>query len=94
MGSLAAWLLAAVGPLAIRVLAALGITWLTYEGLDTVAGVLRDTVLSYMGSLPAAGLGLASLAGLTDAVGIALGAIAARVALVSAQGFWGRVQSS
>jgi len=84
MGNLAAWLLAMAGPLAAKVLASLGIVWLTYEVLNTLAASVQAQVIALWGGMPAAMLALANLAGLTGAVGIMLGALVARAGLVAA----------
>lgn len=84
MGNLAAWLLAMAGPLAARVLASLGIVWLTYEVLTTLASNVQSQVTTLWGGMPAAMLAFANLTGLTGAVGIMLGALVARAALAAA----------
>lgn len=76
-----AFLAAAVGPLAIKVLMALGISALTITGLDAVVQTLISYVQTSWGTMPAA---MAQLVGLSDlhvAVGMVLGAYNARVSL-------------
>lgn len=83
MGNLAAWLLAMVGPVVARGLASLGIVWLTYQGVETLADSVRSEVLGLWNGLPDIVLRFAQLTGLSGAVGIMLGALAARAALVA-----------
>jgi len=83
MGNLAAWLLAMVGPIVARVLGSLGIVWLTYQGVETLADSVRSEVLGLWNGLPDIVLRFAQLTGLSGAVGIMLGALAARAALVA-----------
>lgn len=82
MDSLFDWLASAVGPLAKRVLSALGIGWLTFEGLGAMVDQARDAVISAWGGISANVLTVASMAGVGTAIGIVLGAIVARVTFV------------
>jgi|GEM_PF-926456 len=75
------FLAAAVGPLAIKVLTALGISVLTVTGVQAVAGELVAYVQSSWGTMPSAMAGLVGLSGLPTAVGMVLGAFNARLAL-------------
>lgn len=75
------WIASAVGPLAKRVLSALGIGWLTFESLDALVGQAKDMVVS-LWSQAGDVLIIAELAGVGTAVGIILGAIVARIAFV------------
>lgn len=83
MGNLAAWLLAMAAPLAARVLASLGIVWLTYESVGLLVTAAQGQVAALWGGMPLAMLQLATLSGLTGAVGILLGGMAARAALTA-----------
>lgn len=81
MGNLAAWLLALVAPFVKRALVALGIGWLTYQGLGAAMAAVQSSVIAAWGQATGDMLRMLSLVGLTEAVGIILGAIAARVSL-------------
>lgn len=75
------FLVAAVGPLAIKILVALGISVLTVTGVDAVAAELVGYVQGSWGTMPASMAGLVGLSGLPTAVGMVLGAFNARLAL-------------
>lgn len=83
MPNLAAFLLSLAWPLAKKVLVALGIGWATYEGLSVLAGAVQTQVISAWGQLGGTTLQLLSLGGWPQAVGILLGALAARAALLA-----------
>ena len=85
-----AFLAAAVVPLAKKILVALGIGVLTYQGLTLIGNQVRDSVLSAWGQVGGVTLNILSLAGIPESLGILLGAIAAKAALV-AVGKLGRV---
>ena len=78
---LAAWLLTLIGPLVVRALIVLGISTVTYTGvtasLDGLIGMAQN---SWVG-LPQDLLQLASIAGVTDFLGIITGAMSTRVTL-------------
>lgn len=78
------FLLAAVGPLAIRVLSALGISMLTFVGVEAVVNELIQYVTTAWSSLAGDAALLLGLAGLGQGMGIVLGAITARLAIWSA----------
>ena len=75
------FLLSAVGPLALRVIAALGISVLTFTGVDTALESLIAQAQSSWGGMPADVLGLASVAGLPACLGLVAGAMSSRVAM-------------
>ncbi len=79
--SLFAFLLGAVGPLVARALTYIGISVLTITGVETAFGALQSAAQSSWGGLPVAVLGLASLAGVPEALGIIFGCFNARLAL-------------
>lgn len=81
--SLTALLTALAGPLAVRVLAALGIGWVTYEGLGLAAQAAIDQLTTQWGQLPASAAQIASLMGLSQSLGIILGAVVARLSISS-----------
>lgn len=77
------FLAAAVWPLAKKILASLGIGFLTYQGLSLIAAQVQGAVLSSWGQLGGVTLQILSLAGIPQAIGIALGAMAAKTALLA-----------
>lgn len=85
-----AWLVAIAGPIVKRVLVALGIGVVSYAGLNAVMSQVQSAVTNAWGQMGTVTLQLLTLAGFSDALGIALGALAARLALVSLSHF-GRV---
>ena len=78
------FLLAAVGPLAMRVLSALGISVLTFVGVESVVDQLIAYVTGAWGGLPGDAALLLGLAGLGEGMGVVLGAITSRLAIWSA----------
>lgn len=90
MPSLLTFLFAVVGPLARRVLSSLGIGWVVYSGYTLIIEQIKTQVSSYWGVIPADMLALMSLAGLGEAFGIILGALAYRGAVL-ALGHLGKV---
>lgn len=83
VATIASFLIAAVGPLAKRVLVALGIGTITYAGLDVAFGAAKNLVISSYGQMSGDVANLVSLAGVGQAIGIILGALAARVAMTA-----------
>lgn len=81
----AAFLASAVGPLAKKVLIALGFGVVSYGGLAVLYSSVQSQVVSSFGQLGGATLQIISLAGFPQAVGIILSALAARVALLAAK---------
>lgn len=84
------FLAGAVGPLAKRVLVALGIGVVSYAGVQTLLDQVRDAVTGAWGQLGGSTLQLLTLGGFPESVGIILGALAARVGLMALEQF-GRV---
>lgn len=82
MVNLAVWLAAIVWPLAQKVLLGLGVGWLTYEAVTVALNVVRASVLAQLGAISGAMLQVLSLSGCMEAVGIILGAVAARASLL------------
>lgn len=78
---IATWLMSMVGPLALKALTLLGFGLVTFTGVTTGVQALISSVTSNWSSLPADVLGLASVAGLPQCLGIICGAITAKVAL-------------
>lgn len=79
--SLFSFLAAAVGPLAVRVLTALGVSVITFTGVTAAVEGLVSAVQSGWGGMPAAMAGLVGVSGAPEALGLVLGAVNARVAL-------------
>ena len=72
------WLVSMVGPLAKRVLAALGIGWITFESLGVMFGQAKDSAIAaWSGGGDV--LVVAQLAGIGVALGVILGALSARL---------------
>lgn len=65
-----------------RVLASLGIGFAVYVGLDTLYDSLVSDITTNLNSAHYVILQMLSLAGFIDAIGIILGAISARIALI------------
>lgn len=80
MGTLAAILMSLVGPMVLRALTILGVGLVTFTGVTAGLQGLVQAAQDNWGALPAAMLGLASLAGVPQALGIIVGAMTARVA--------------
>ena len=80
MKTLFEFLASAVGPLAIRVLLAVGISTLTFTGVtDTLDMLIKEAQNNWSG-VPAAMIQLASLSGFPEAIGLVFGAMSTRVA--------------
>ncbi len=85
MDKLFVWLASAVGPLAKKVLVALGIGWLSYTGVQVALDAARSQVVSSWGQIPADIANIVGLFGFSQAAGIILGAISARAGLLVVQ---------
>lgn len=81
--TLFAFLAAAVGPLAVRVLAALGISLLTFVGVEAVVSQLVAYVTTSWSGMSGDTVALLGLGGLGEGIGMVLGAINARLAMWS-----------
>lgn len=84
---LAAWLLALAGPLVKKVLVALGVGVISYAGLAMIGSQVQSAVLSSWGGVGGSALQIMSLAGIPESIGITLGALNARIALIAVQRF-------
>lgn len=84
--NVAAWLLTLVGPLVVRVIAALGFTAVTYTGVTALINQLVSTAQSNWSSMPTAVLQLCALSGIPQVLGMVFGAYMARVAMWAAVG--------
>lgn len=76
-----AFLSAAVGPLAVRVLVALGFAAVSFAGVTTAFQGLTTYAQGAWSSLPASVLQLATLCGVHQGLGMIFGSMAARVGL-------------
>lgn len=75
------FLLAAVGPLVLRVIAALGMSIVTFTGVDlALKGAIEIAQANWSGMAPAV-LGLAGVAGVPQCLGLIAGAMTARVGM-------------
>lgn len=84
------WLDDSVGALAKKVLSALGIGWVSFNGISQLAEQAKESVLNAWGGMPADVLQIASLAGFGTAVGIIISALMYRASL-AAIGHLGRL---
>lgn len=81
MGGIASWLMTIIGPLALKVLAALGIGTLTFTGVNAgLAALITQAQNNWSGLAPDV-LALASIAGIPEGIGLICGAMTARVGL-------------
>lgn len=81
------FLAAAVGPLAKRILIALGVGLVSYASVQTLANSLISQVQSNFGMIPTSMLQIATLGGIPQALSIICGALLARVALLAVSKF-------
>lgn len=80
MNTLFTFLLGAAGPLALRVLATLGVGVVTFTGVEAGLRGLITVAQNNWSSAGADVLGLAAMAGIPQALGIVAGAMVARLA--------------
>ncbi len=85
--SIAAFLVAMVGPLAARLLAAFGVSLVTLGGLVAATTTLRGIITTNLGNLPIDGLELCGLFGVWTCMGLALGAVTFVITWKSTTGF-------
>lgn len=83
IGALGALFTSLAGPLVIRGALALGIGTITFAGLTALASTLSGYVVSHWGEMPSAVLQYIGLTGASEAVGIVLGAVTARAAMLA-----------
>ncbi|MDO8717565.1 MAG: DUF2523 domain-containing protein [Polaromonas sp.] len=84
----ASFLITLAGPLALRVLTAVGLGTVTFTGLTIAIQSLIDSAVTNWASLPGDVLGLAGVAGLPQSIGIICGAMVARA------GMWAAVSAT
>lgn len=78
-----AFLIAAIWPLAKKVLIMLGIGFVTYEGLSLLANNAIQAAQANWSQLSITSLQMLSLMGAPDALGIICGALVARVSFIA-----------
>lgn len=71
----------AAGTMVGRVMIALGFTYITYSGLDSSFGWIKNQIAAEFGGLPAQALAVLSAARVGSAVAVVMSAIAARMVL-------------
>lgn len=81
---LAAFLLTLIGPLVIRILLVLGITTVTFTGVTVALNALIAIAQQNWSSIASDLLGLASIAGIPQCIGIITGSMSTRVAMWAA----------
>lgn len=81
MPTLFAFLLGSAGPLALRVIASLGMSVVIFAGVDTALSGLITSAQSNWQSLAADVLGLAAVARLPECLGLVAGAMSTRVSV-------------
>lgn len=82
MSTIAQLLMALATPLARRVLIALGLVYVTYEGVSTYVDSLLAQSAAAMLGLPPDVVALLNLAGVFDGLSLFTGAVIARIALI------------
>jgi hypothetical protein len=85
---IAAFLVAMVGPLAARLLVALGLSLVTLTGMLEAVSALKSAVTSNIASLPAATVQLAGLYGVWDCLGMIFGTLTFCLTWAQTKGFW------
>lgn len=85
--NIAAWLMALVGPLAIRVIIALGFTAVTLTGVTAAVASLVSIAQNSWSAMPVGVLQLASLSGIPQGLATIFSAYMALFGLRAASGF-------
>jgi hypothetical protein len=83
----AAWILALVAPIAKKVMVALGIGILTVTGFDMAIGHITTLINQSIGGTTADILGIASMMGIPESIGIMLGGISSGATLMAVKRF-------
>ena len=92
MRNLAVWLMALIVPLGKKLLVGLGVGVVSYAGYSALISQAKSAVIDQWGNLGAGTVAILSLGGVGQALGIILGALTARAALMAVDRF-GRVTS-
>lgn len=83
----AAWVLALVAPIAKKVMVALGIGILTITGFDMAITQITTMINQSIGGTTSDILGIATMMGIPDAIGIMLGGITSGATLMAVKRF-------
>lgn len=75
MDTLTNWLMAMVQPIIVRIMTSLGLSVITFKGVDTAFQQAREYVVNSVNSFPAAVLQMMGLFGFNTALALVLGAI-------------------
>lgn len=75
MDTLTNWLMSMVQPVIVRAMASLGLSVITFQGVDTAFQQARDYVMTGVNSFPAAVLQLMGMYGFDKGLGLVLGAM-------------------
>jgi hypothetical protein len=86
--TIAAWLIAMVGPMAARVLASMGFGLVALTGATVAIDTLKSSIKTYITGLPADALALGGLMGVWEAIAILLGAMTFCLTWKATAGFW------
>jgi hypothetical protein len=78
----AVWILGLVAPIAKKVMVALGVGILTVTGFDLAIGQLTTLINQSIGGTTADILGIATMMGIPEAIGIMLGGITSAASLM------------
>lgn len=82
-----AWILALVAPIAKRVMLALGVGVLTITGFDLAIGQLTTLINQSIGGTTSDILGIATMMGIPESIGIMLGGISSAATLMAVKRF-------
>lgn len=90
MGTLFTFLMGAAGPLALRIIASLGMSVVIFAGVDTALSGLIVSAQAQWASVAADVLGLAAVAKVPQCLGLIAGAMSSRVTIwvAAAAGRW------
>lgn len=80
---LSSWLSGIAWPIVKKVMAALGLGTLTFEGLSAFGSQIQNSVVELWGQMGGSMLNILALGGITTAIGIILSAIAARIVIIA-----------
>jgi hypothetical protein len=92
MSTFSALMVSLAGPVVKKALAAIGIGVLSYAAIQTVFSAAQSALLTSYGQISADIVGPLNMAGFGQAIGIVLGAMAARISLIAAKRL-GMIQS-
>jgi hypothetical protein len=90
--AVAAALWGIVPALVVKVLVALGIGFVTFQGADVLVTIAEAQILANFNGLPANMLAVAQMAGFADGLQMVLAAYAAQIAVIVATGALTRVK--